>query len=205
MAPDWPSEESSESSEPEESRTDDEESDRNSEDSLPPVRGTASGGFVGRRSRPKVNARRPNTWFQEQSDATWTVSKCHAADGDYGSAFVLLTEKKNKHGKQFQVYDQRLPKAKIHLDYDNCANALRSAACTCSKACNTLITDPEDVRSRREELFSQCRSELEVTERLVSQLKATQDCLVVSLRGGASAKVCRRYYAAIHGSSSVGV
>ena len=114
---------------------------------------------------------------------------------------VVITEKRASSGKEFEVYEERLGKGKIHLHTDDCAEALLTRACECKRSCNETIDNVAGVRERRVEFFSQCRTELEATERLVTQIKGTRGEMRVSLPGGEARLVCRKYYAKLHGVS----
>jgi hypothetical protein len=114
---------------------------------------------------------------------------------------VIITEKGASNGKEFEVYEERLGKGKIHLHTDDCAEALLTKACACTRSCHETIDNVAGVRERRVEFFSQCRTELEATERLVTQIKGTRGDLRVSLPGGEARLVCRKYYAKLHGVS----
>ena len=67
-------------------------------------------------------------WYADQSDDKWSVRRGTPAQAQGESSLVMLKEKGGA-GKELEVYEQRLGKAKLKLDYDNCLDVLKSTAC----------------------------------------------------------------------------
>ena len=163
----------------------------------PRAKGTASEGYIEKRIRSGERARRCPTWYTERSDNMWSVRPGSQLDKADKSRLVILKEKRGD-GREFEVYEQRIGKAKLKLNYDNCADTLKSNSCQCQQGCSKLLRDPEAVRQRRVDLFSQCAGEVDVTEELINKIKATGGKLIMVI-DGTSTKVCKKYYASVLG------
>ncbi len=160
-------------------------------------RGTSVHGFV---DPPK---RTPTKYtpdaFASYSDDKWQVSQCSGDNSPYS------TMKETQTDRSYTVRFNRIPKAKLHLSYDSTLEAMRPSSCKCKRSCYKLIMSPDRVLEFREKLFTAADNEGEALELLVDSISANRGKLTIPVttsgKSTTDIKVCRKYYAAIHGVS----
>ena len=160
-------------------------------------KGVAGGGYVQNASRRNHGNRKqiPDALYSAMSDTLWTVKKF--APLDVNSPYANMIDKKSR--AEFCVHINRVPKAKIHLAFDDCAEALKQSSCKCNRQCNTLIPNPVDVVKLRTELYTTCEKATEVVNILTARLSTHAGALRVPIGNRVSKQVCRGYYAKVHG------
>jgi hypothetical protein len=162
-------------------------------------RGVAKGGYVDtqpRKARCKAGKQSMSPGsFTAMSDQRWKVEQ-HGGDGSPYATIIELGS-----GASFNVHYNRVPKAKIRLSYDDCANAVKMGNCDCSRGCHKTLTNIEDIRRLRTEVFKNCDNGPAVMNLLVAKLNAHGGAPTILKEKGQYTPVCRKYYAAVHGIS----
>jgi hypothetical protein len=169
-----------------------------------PQRGVAKGGFVDKHTRDarcKDSQKGPKAMPQESfmalCDEFWDVSQ----HGSGGSPYATITER-GPGGESFAVHYNRVPKAKIRLAHDDCAEAFKMTNCVCSRGCQNTLTSIADIRKLRKEIFCGCDNAPAVLALLVAKINEHGGQTTIRTGTTQYTPVCRKYYAAVHGVST---
>ena len=155
-------------------------------------KGVSVSGYARQYPRGSRPATCDNHTVEAMSDQHWQAQK--ATHG-----YVRLTEVAT--GSEFIVPASRVPKAKLHLRYDACAEVMKMKACTCRRRCFRLLQDPDKIREFRKPVFSQCSREKELNAFIHTQLQATQGSCTIKGMDGTVHTVCNTYYSRVHSIS----
>jgi hypothetical protein len=161
--------------------------------------GVAKGGYVDNQSRKaRIKDGKQSTppgSFTAMSDQKWQVQQ-HGGDG---SPYATMIEVGT--GASFNVHYNRVPKAKIRLSYDDCAEAVKMGNCNCNRGCHKTLTSIEDIRQLRTQVFTNCDNGPAVMNLLVAKLNSHGGSFTILTGKAQYTTVCRKYYAALHGVS----